>query len=82
MQQGPPRILNLKRFVISTIERYSKPRALLHWCFAIVIIWTSIIGFGVSLIQIPEPVAGFIHSLNVSLAALLIPLFIVRLPIE
>lgn len=64
---------------MATPEKYSKPRVLLHWSFAVVIIWASISGFGVSLVQLPPSVVSAIHGLNVSLTALLVPLFLVRL---
>ncbi|MDE3737352.1 MULTISPECIES: cytochrome b [Pseudomonas] len=62
-----------------TSERYSKPRRLLHWCFAAVIIWATATGFFNSLTHLPESVENAIAFINVSLTALLIPLFALRL---
>ncbi|MCO6056640.1 cytochrome b/b6 domain-containing protein [Pseudomonas sp. MOB-449] len=62
-----------------TSERYSKPRRLLHWCFAVVIIWATASGFLNSMTHLPEQVENAIAFINVSLTTLLIPLFGLRL---
>ncbi|MCG7588679.1 cytochrome b [Photobacterium sp. OFAV2-7] len=52
----------------------------LHWAMALVIIYTSIAGFSMHLVQESHPkVWHFLSVLNMSLATLAIPLFIVRL---
>ena len=57
---------------------YSTPRRLLHWCFALIIIWASISGFANSLLHFPPSIETSITFINVSLTALLLPLFAVR----
>ncbi|NBA96206.1 cytochrome b/b6 domain-containing protein [Pseudomonas sp. R5(2019)] len=59
--------------------KYSRPRVLLHWCFAGIILWTTISGFGLSLVQLPEAAVNAIHFFNVSITAVAVPLFVVRL---
>lgn len=61
-----------------TSAPYSKPRRVLHWCFAVVIIWATISGFLNSLLHLPEGVENTIAFINVSLTTLLIPLFLLR----
>ncbi|EIU1679388.1 cytochrome b/b6 domain-containing protein [Pseudomonas aeruginosa] len=62
-----------------TSDKYTRPRMLLHWCFAAIIIWASISGFVNALLSLPEPIADTIASVNVSLTTLLIPLLGARL---
>lgn len=59
-------------------KRYSKPRRLLHWCFAVVIIWATVSGFLSSMTHLGAPIETAIAFINVSLTTLLIPLFGLR----
>lgn len=58
---------------------YSKPRRLLHWCSALIIIWASVSGFAVALLEMPHALESSITFINVSLTTLLIPLFALRI---
>ncbi|OOV89565.1 cytochrome b [Pseudomonas sp. MF4836] len=60
-------------------HNYSQPRRLLHWCSALIIIWASVSGFAVALLEMPHAIESGITFINVSLTALLIPLFALRL---
>lgn len=62
-----------------TSEKYSRPRMLLHWCFAAIIVWASLSGFANTLLNLPEAISHGISFINVSLTTLLIPLFGARL---
>lgn len=59
--------------------RYSRPRALLHWGSAIVILWATLSGFANALLELPEPLSTSIGFINVSLTGLLIPFFVLRI---
>lgn len=59
--------------------RYSRPRALLHWGSALVILWASVSGFANALLQLPAPLSAAVSFINVSLTALLIPFFVLRI---
>ncbi|WP_400565640.1 cytochrome b [Pseudomonas aeruginosa] len=61
-----------------TSEKYTRPRMLLHWCFAAIIIWASLSGFANALFELPAPIPDAIAFVNVSLTTLLIPLLGVR----
>ncbi|WP_458129067.1 cytochrome b [Pseudomonas sp. Z2-11] len=58
---------------------YSKPRVLLHWISAFIILWTLASGFYVAYVPVPVFIKQWIGSLNVSLTTVLIPLFVWRL---
>ncbi|KAF0865956.1 cytochrome b [Pseudomonas sp. LD120] len=58
---------------------YSKPHVLLHWTFAIIIIWATISGFSNALFTLPAAIADSINFINVSLTFMLIPLFGLRI---
>ncbi|WLG95430.1 cytochrome b [Pseudomonas sp. FP198] len=58
---------------------YSKPRVLLHWISAFIILWTLASGFYVAYVPVPVFIKQWIGSLNVSLTTVLIPLFAWRL---
>ncbi|AVR66639.1 cytochrome b/b6 domain-containing protein [Pseudomonas paraeruginosa] len=57
-----------------TFDKYTRPRRLLHWCFAVIIIWASLSGFVNALFELPAPIPDTIAFVNVSLTTLLIPL--------
>lgn len=58
---------------------YSTPRVLLHWIFALVIIWATVSGFGNAMLDLPDALSDGINFINVSLTAVLIPLFALRI---
>lgn len=58
---------------------YSRPRRLLHWLFAAVVLWATISGYASVLLQPPPSVQQAIAFINVSLTSVLVPLFVVRL---
>ncbi len=58
---------------------YSKPRRLLHWIFAAVVLWATISGYASALLQPPPSVKQLLAFINVSLTTLLVPLFALRL---
>ncbi len=58
---------------------YSTPRVLLHWIFALVIIWATVSGFGNAMLDLPTALGDGINFINVSLTAVLIPLFALRI---
>lgn len=58
---------------------YSRPRRLLHWLFAAVVLWATISGYASALLQPPSSVQQAIAFINVSLTTLLVPLFVLRL---
>lgn len=58
-------------------ERYDGLTRLLHWIFAISIIYASVAGYSLRWID-DRPLHDFLSRLNVSLATLLIPLFPLR----
>lgn len=59
--------------------RYSRPRALLHWGSALVILWATVTGFSNALLDLPAALSEAIGFINVSLTALLIPFFVLRI---
>ncbi|UXY50723.1 cytochrome b [Pseudomonas tohonis] len=59
--------------------RYSRPRILLHWGFAFIILWATVSGFTNALVELPSPLPDVIGFINVSLTALLIPFFVLRI---
>ena len=61
--------------------RYSKAQVLLHWISAVIILWATISGFSVALLDVPHTVAEAIGFFNVSITSVLIPLFAVRVVI-
>ncbi|AZC59461.1 MULTISPECIES: cytochrome b [Pseudomonas] len=58
---------------------YSRPRRLLHWLFAAVVLWATISGYTSALLQPSPSVRQAIAFINVSLTTLLVPLFVLRL---
>ncbi|WP_295554586.1 cytochrome b [uncultured Stenotrophomonas sp.] len=60
---------------------YSKTQVLLHWISAVIILWATISGFYVALLDVPHALAEAIGFFNVSITTVLIPLFVVRLVI-
>lgn len=59
--------------------RYSRPRALLHWGSALVILWATVTGFAVALLDLPPALSAAIGFINVSLTTLFIPFFVLRI---
>ncbi len=59
--------------------RYSRPRALLHWSSALVILWASLSGYANAAWPLPGPIARGISQFNVALTTLLIPVFLLRI---
>ncbi|MGC5704337.1 cytochrome b/b6 domain-containing protein [Pseudomonas sp. NFXW11] len=57
---------------------YSRFHVLLHWIFALIIIWATLSGFANALLELPPALANGINFINVSLTFLLIPLFGLR----
>ncbi|MGX1172624.1 cytochrome b [Pseudomonas sp. R151218B TE3479] len=59
-------------------SNYSRPRVLLHWLSAVIILWTLVSGFYVAYNPVSAATEHWIGSLNVSLTTLFIPLFVWR----
>lgn len=59
-------------------SRYDLLSRILHWIFAVSIIYATAVGYALRLIP-PGPTHDFLSRLNASLATLLIPLFMLRL---
>ncbi|WP_234407654.1 cytochrome b [Pseudomonas bohemica] len=58
---------------------YSKPRILLHWLSAAVILWATLSGFGVALLDSNDPFRQWVELFNPQLTSLFIPFFAWRL---
>jgi len=58
---------------------YSKPRIVLHWLSAAVILWATFSGFGVVLLDPIHPFRQWVESFNPQLTSLFIPFFAWRL---
>lgn len=58
---------------------YSRTRILLHWLSAAVILWATLSGFGVSLLDQSDPFREWVESFNPQLTSLFIPFFVWRL---
>ncbi|MGE7957943.1 cytochrome b [Pseudomonas sp. NPDC089530] len=58
---------------------YAKPRRLLHWTFAAVVLWATLSGYASFLLQPPAEIKQTLAFINVSLTTLLVPLFVLRL---
>lgn len=58
---------------------YSKPRIVLHWLSAAVILWATFSGFGVALLEANDPFRQWVESINPQLTTLFIPFFAWRL---
>jgi cytochrome b561 len=54
---------------------YSKPRIVLHWLSAAVILWATFSGFGVALLDSSDPFRQWVESFNPQLTSLFIPFF-------
>lgn len=52
---------------------------LLHWVFALIIIWATVSGFINALYRLPTVAVDAINFINVSLTSVLIPLFALRI---
>lgn len=60
-------------------SRYSTTQKWLHWVSAIVILWSLLSGFYVAVFTVPESVKAWVGFFNVSLTALYIPVFVLRI---
>ena len=58
--------------------RYSVGQIWLHWISAVVILWTLFSGFYVAFIDVAMETKNWVGFINVSLSALYIPIFILR----
>jgi cytochrome b561 len=58
---------------------YSAVRVLLHWFSAIIIVWALVSGFAMAWFDFTPAVKAWVSYFNVSLTALLIPFFFLRL---
>lgn len=57
---------------------YSLPQIFLHWVSALVILWTLVSGFYVAMASVAPETKTLVGFINVSLTALLIPVFVLR----
>lgn len=64
---------------IDEASTYSKPRIVLHWLSAAVILWATLSGFGVVLMDPTHPFRQWVESINPQVTSLFIPLFAWRL---
>ena len=60
-------------------RKYSRAQIALHWLSAFYIVWALIMGFSVSLFQVTAEFKATVAAINISLATLFIPFFIIRL---
>lgn len=58
---------------------YSKPRVFLHWLSAVVILWATVSGFGVALLDQGDGFRQWVESFNPQLTSIFIPFFAWRL---
>ncbi|MCU1717751.1 cytochrome b/b6 domain-containing protein [Pseudomonas sp. 5P_3.1_Bac2] len=58
---------------------YSRLHVLLHWVFAVIIIWATVSGFANALYRLPPAAVDAINFINVSLTSVLIPLLGLRI---
>lgn len=58
---------------------YSRLQIILHWISAAVILWALLSGFYVSVIEVAPEIKSMVGFINVSVTALFIPVFILRL---
>lgn len=58
---------------------YSKPRIFLHWLSAAIILWATLSGFGVVLLDANDPFRQWVESFNPQITSLFIPFFAWRL---
>lgn len=57
------------------VHRYTRSRILLHWLSAVVILWATLSGFGVVLLDADHPFRQWVESFNPQLTSLFIPFF-------
>jgi len=62
-----------------THSSYSMGQIVLHWVSAVIILWTLLSGFYVGLFEVEAATKGWVGFVNVSLTALYIPVFILRI---
>ncbi|WP_256346590.1 cytochrome b/b6 domain-containing protein [Pseudomonas gingeri] len=58
---------------------YTTTRIYLHWISALVILWATLSGFGVTLLPANHPVRQWVESFNPQITSLFIPFFAWRL---
>lgn len=58
---------------------YSKVRKLLHWLSALVILWATLSGFGVTALAPDQPLRMWVEAVNPQITTLFTPLFLWRL---
>lgn len=63
---------------VKSRTHYSLPQILLHWVSAAVILWTLTSGFYVAMANVAPETKHLVGFINVSLTALLIPVFVLR----
>jgi len=61
------------------VSAYSKPRIVLHWLSAGIILWATLSGFGVALLDQSNPFRHWVESVNPHVTSLFIPFFTWRL---
>ncbi|MEF9672217.1 cytochrome b/b6 domain-containing protein [Pseudomonas sp. PCH446] len=62
-----------------TPKPYTTTRIYLHWISALVILWATLSGFGVTLLPVNHPLRQWVESVNPQITSLFIPLFAWRL---
>jgi cytochrome b561 len=72
--------LLLAVLMVAALNRsyYSVWQILLHWLSAVVVIWATLSGFYLALLEVGSDVAANVAAFNVSVTTLFIPLFILR----
>jgi len=58
---------------------YTTTRIYLHWISALVILWATLSGFGVTLLPVNHPVRQWVETFNPQITSLFIPFFAWRL---
>jgi len=64
---------------LDEVSRYSKSRILLHWLSAAIILWATLSGFGVVLLEPNDPFRQWVEAFNPQITSLFIPFFAWRL---
>ena len=59
-------------------ERYTLGQVVLHWISAVIIVWTLVSGFYVAIFTVEPATKTWVGFINVSLTALYIPVFVLR----
>jgi cytochrome b561 len=64
---------------VMTSNGYSRVQVVLHWLSAAVILWALLSGFYVSVVEVTPQTKDWVGFVNVSVTALFIPVFALRL---